>query len=323
MGLGLDERSGLLLGPLQRTHRLQRRRVSQHVCIVRIAPTPDDLPGVLSSIQAHLQERLPYDVEYRLKNKEGEYGWFRARGQAIWGDDDRPYRMAGSITDISKRKKAEASLRHERFLFQTLFQHLPDAIFFKDANGRFTRVTTAFAKWLGVKHQDEVIGKTDHDFFPPDAAAEALADERRLMDTGQLLIGKEEYLRLKDDKGCWVSTTKVPLRDETGLVIGTFGISHDISFQKLAQERFRLVIEAAPNAMIVVGGTGEIQMVNAATEQMFGYSRTELIGSPVEILVPKALPPISCAAARRLSATAVRSSHGSRQRADRLPKGRG
>ncbi len=76
--------------------------------------------------------------------------------------------MAGSITDITDRKLAESSLKHERFLFQTLFDHLPDAIYFKDTAGRFTRVTASLARWLGAKDAAEIVGKTDADFFPAD-----------------------------------------------------------------------------------------------------------------------------------------------------------
>ncbi len=83
-----------------------------------------------------------------------------------------------------------------------------------------------------------------------------------------------------------MSTTKVPLRDEHGTIVGTVGISHDITDQKIAQEKFRQVVEAAPNAMIVVNKTGRIQLVNAAAEQMFGYERGELIDELVEVLVP-------------------------------------
>ncbi len=84
--------------------------------------------------------------------------------------------------------------------------------------------------------------------------------------TGQPMIGKEEHAQVGDRRGCWVSTTKVPLRDETGSIIGTFGISHDITAQKMAQERFRGVIEATPNAMVVVNKAGKIQFANSATD---------------------------------------------------------
>jgi PAS domain S-box-containing protein len=166
---------------------------------------------------------------------------------------------------------------------------LPDAIYFKDAIGRFMRVSAALAKRLGAAETRDVIGKTDADFFPADYADQARADEERLMQTGQPLIGKKEHPHWVDHAESWVSTTKVPLRNEKGEVIGTFGISHDITAHKLAEERFRRVIEVAPNAMLVVNSEGRIQLVNAAAEQMFGYARDELVGECIELLVPEQL----------------------------------
>lgn len=250
---------------------------------------PNDSSGVMRAIESHLQERKPYDVEYRLKTRWGDYRWYRARGQAIWNEAGKATRMAGSITDITDRRAAEDSLQHERFLFQTLFDHLPDAIYFKDTSGRFTRVSASLARFLGEQDPAAVIGKSDADFFPADYADEARRDEQRLMATGEPLIGKEECPRFSDGRDVWVSTTKLPLRDKDGSIIGTFGISHDITLQKLAQERFRSVIEAAPNAMIVVSGQGRIQFANAAAEKMFQYTREELIGQTVEMLVPQQL----------------------------------
>ncbi len=151
---------------------------------------PDDLDPTMAAIAAHIQQRVPYDVEYRLRTRSGDYQWYRARGQAIWDEAGTATRMAGSITDITERKKAESSLKEERFLFHTLLEHLPDAIYFKDTRGRFMRVSTSLAKWLGAKGPEEMIGKTDEDFLPTEYAAAARADEQKLMETGRPMISK-------------------------------------------------------------------------------------------------------------------------------------
>ncbi|MFG0297426.1 MAG: response regulator, partial [Maioricimonas sp. JB045] len=109
-----------------------------------------------------------------------------------------------------------------------------------------------------------------------------------IMESGEPLIGKEEQPNWGGEEA-WVLTTKVPLRDRHGEIIGTFGISHDITAIKQAEARFRRVVEAAPNPMLVVDSSGEILLVNNATETLFGYGRDELIGKPIELLVPEAL----------------------------------
>ena len=181
-----------------------------------------------------------------------------------------------------------AELSHERFLLHTLLEHLPDAIYFKDISGRFTRVSRALANHLCCEPKD-VVGKTDEDFFPADYAAEARADEDALIQSGKPLIGKEENPHWSPDEESWVSTTKVPLPDQDGRIVGTFGLSHDITAQKLAETNFRRVIDAAPNPLVVVDSDGNIELVNAATGVVFGYHHDELIGQPVEVLVPERL----------------------------------
>ena len=177
-------------------------------------------------------------------------------------------------------------LSHERFLLQLLLEHLPDAIYFKDTKGRFTRVSRSVARRLGCEPH-EVIGKTDGNFFPKEYALQARAEEEELMRTGQPLIGKEENLHWNADHASWVLTTKVPLPDEEGRIIGSFGISHDITAQKEAQSNIRRVIDGAPNPLLVVNDEGIIELVNVATNQLFGYEQDELIAQPIEILVPE------------------------------------
>ena len=86
-----------------------------------------------------------------------------------------------------------------------------------------------------------------------------------------------------------MSTTKVPLPDQNGTIVGTFGISHDITAQKVAEANFRRVIDAAPNPLVVVNGDGNIELINRATCSVFGYESDELIEQPVETLVPERL----------------------------------
>ena len=178
-----------------------------------------------------------------------------------------------------------AELSHERFLLQTMLEHLPDAIYFKDVAGKFTRVSRALSDHFGCEPED-VIGKSDEDLFPTGYAARTRADEEELMQTGLPLIGKEENPHWTQDVATWVSTTKLPLPDEEGRIVGTFGISHDITVQKEAEAVFRSVIDAAPNPLLLVSSNGTIQLVNTATLELFGYGPDGLIGESIEVLVP-------------------------------------
>jgi PAS domain S-box-containing protein len=91
---------------------------------------PQDHDRVMEALRLHLRERAPYDVEYRLRTKEGDYLWFRVRGQTVWDESGRAVRMAGSVSDITKRKKAEEALREDGMRFRQIFEQSEDAIIF-------------------------------------------------------------------------------------------------------------------------------------------------------------------------------------------------
>jgi PAS domain S-box-containing protein len=137
---------------------------------------------------------------------------------------------------VDERHLAQSSFEQEQFLLHTLLDNVPDLIYFKDTQGRFTRVSRALANMLGASGPRGVLGKTDADFFPADYAAEARADEERLMRDGEPVVGKEEHPTWGGTRETWVSTTKIALTSESGQVVGTCGISRDITAIKEAKE---------------------------------------------------------------------------------------
>lgn len=247
----------------------------------------DDRQRVTRSLQRHLAKREIYDIEYRLKTRTGVYKWFRSRGQAVWNESGKATRMAGSITDITERKIAENSLQHERFLFQTLLEHLPIAIYFKDQEGCFQRITDSLAKTLGVNEPQQIVGKTVFDFFDPSYASISHHDDRVVMNSGKPLIAKEEHVTLLDGRRYWVATTKIPLRDARGDIAGTIGISHDINDQKLSEQKLSAVIEATTHALLVIEDNGSILSANQSTSEIFGYKNDQLLRMSIQELIPK------------------------------------
>ena len=118
---------------------------------------------------------------------------------------------------------------HEGDLLRALMDSVPDRIYFKDADSRFLRINKCVADLFGLADPQQAVGKSDADFFLADHALQTLRDEQQIMRTGQAIVGKEERETWSDDRLCWVSTTKMPLRDGTGKIVGTFGISRDIT----------------------------------------------------------------------------------------------
>jgi PAS domain S-box-containing protein len=134
--------------------------------------------------------------------------------------------------DITERKRAEAELNRERDLWRTLLDNSPDHIYFKDAQSRFIKSSKAQALQFGVKSPDEMVGKTDFDFFKEAHARPAFEDEQEIIHTGRPMITKEEREVWKDGHVTWASSTKMPMRDTAGKIIGIMGISRDITERK-------------------------------------------------------------------------------------------
>ena len=135
-------------------------------------------------------------------------------------------------------------------LFRFLLENTPDQVYFKDRQGRFLRASRAVAAYMNVPHPDDLIGKSDFDFWSEETARETFADEKRIMETGVPMVGKIERLIHPDGRVTWDYTTKMALKDANGQVIGICGINKDFTAIKqmedaLAAERNRLRITTA------------------------------------------------------------------------------
>ncbi len=120
---------------------------------------PEDREHFLEAVRAHLEDQQPYDVEYRLQTKSGDYAWFRARGQAIWDKQGKPLRMSGSIQDITARIQAEAKLRASEEKFSKAFRSSPDAFMItRQQDGSIIEVNEGFERNTGYTAA-EAIGR--------------------------------------------------------------------------------------------------------------------------------------------------------------------
>lgn len=124
-------------------------------------------------------------------------------------------------------------------ILYVLMETIPDRIYFKDLQSRIVRNNAAQARFLGASSPAECVGKTDFDFFSREHAERARADELEIIRTGIPVVGKAEHITLRDGSIGWASTTKMPWRDASGRIIGTFGLTRDITEARLAEDRLR------------------------------------------------------------------------------------
>lgn len=155
---------------------------------------------------------------------------------------DKSGRIAGNFgisRDITAIKKIESELAEERNLLRSLIDNLPDYIYVKDTRYRYVLDNIAHRRFLGASSEQEVIGKKLSDFFPQAFVEQFARDDQTIIEEGQALINREELF--VDPKGGrrWHATTKVPLRNNEGQIVGLVGISRDITERKEAEEKLQ------------------------------------------------------------------------------------
>jgi PAS domain S-box-containing protein len=188
--------------------------------------------------QRVLQGRPVLKREEFFVDEKGMKHWLLTSKLPICDQNGKITGLVGIGRDITTSKLAEEALAHERSLLRTLIDNLPDAVYAKDAAGRKLLVNPADLKNLHYQTEAEVINKTDFDFFPKEMAEKFWADDQKVIQ-GQPIIDREEYVL--DDAGQkrWLLTSKLPLRDQDGKIVGLVGIGRDITARKLAEDSLR------------------------------------------------------------------------------------
>lgn len=195
--------------------------------------------------------------------------------------------------DIAERRQIEYALAQERNLLRTLIDALPDLIYIKDTASRYLVSNTAHAKFLGYASPDQVIGKDVFALFPADQARAFRADDERVLRSAQPLFNREEQV-LDRQRGQprWNLTTKIPLRDENGVVTGLLGIARDITARKQAEielarrkQFFEALFRTSPVAIVTLDLEHWITSCNPAFTELFGYTEDQVIGQELDPLI--------------------------------------
>ncbi|KAF0213882.1 MAG: hypothetical protein FD178_2721 [Ignavibacteria bacterium] len=185
------------------------------------------------------------------------------------------------IRDITERKLSEATIIRERALFRTLIDNIPDAIYIKDKAGRKTLANPQDLKNMGCSFEEEVLGKTDAEFFSKEDAIKFMSDDNNVF-SGKSVLDREESFVDRDGNKKWILTSKLPLYNENGEVVGLLGIGHDITKRKLSEEllreseeRLRSIYENATIGIYRTTPEGKIEMANPALVKMLGFESFE------------------------------------------------
>jgi PAS domain S-box-containing protein len=198
-------------------------------------------PAARKALSAMLVEKgFCTDTELVLLRKDGTVITVVEHSRAVVDATGAVIEFEGMIDDITVRKSAEYSLRHERNLLRTLIDNLPDLIYFKDGKGRYILNNQAHLQSIGAANQESVLGKTSYYFHPGELGRQYQKDETAILNTGMPLIEKEELAVHKDTgKERWHLTSKIPLMNSEGRVTEIVGISRDITERKELEQRVR------------------------------------------------------------------------------------
>lgn len=184
----------------------------------------------------------------RSRLADGSFGWIERVKSPIHDASGRLIGLQVLFWDVTARVEAEQQSRFEQSLLKTLLETIPDSIYFKDLQSRYIRVSRAMAEKFGYIQDKAILGLTDADMFTPEHAQQALDDELRVIESGEALVDRTERETWPDKEDTWCLTTKMPLRSDTGEVMGTCGISRDITALKRSEAALQEAVRMADTA---------------------------------------------------------------------------
>jgi two-component system sensor histidine kinase/response regulator len=176
---------------------------------------------------------------------------------------------------------ADRRFWEERQLLDAFLDYIPDKVYFKDIESRFVRISRSKAKAWGLNHPSEALHKTDADTFTLEHAERALADEQEIMRTGTGMLEKEERQTWPDGRVTWTTTSKMPLHDRRSKIIGTMGISHDITDRKLAEQELATKVDELARSNVALGEMAEAAKAASRAKSEFLANMSHEIRTPL------------------------------------------
>ncbi len=247
---------------------------------------PEDRDRVFHAMKEHIDHGVPYDVDSRLKTKQGVYRWFKGKGQAIYDQQGNILCGGGTIRDITAQKEAEDALVKEHALLTAVVEGTSDIIFVKDHEGRYLLVNSMAANLLG-KRIEEIIGKTDAELFPEGTHLLFTKGDDEVLNQKVPQSFEIEIENFGAVSRAFLVTKEIfgQMADELG---GLFCIARDITFRKAAEvtiqereKRYRAIMENTYDLIAEVDGSARFLYVSPNFEEVLGYSPQVLQGSSI------------------------------------------
>jgi hypothetical protein len=257
---------------------------------------PEDRERVMAAVQAKLDGRAPYAIEYRVRRQDGVNRWWSARGDTVKTLDGNPIKWIGTITDITERKRAEEELRDSEEKLRIIFESIGDGIIVTNLEGIIIQTNEAAAKLGGWSDKSKLIGMSGFDFVADKEQSKLVTDMIRALKQ-QHSINVEYSVKAKNGREYQSEVSITLLRDASGSPNGIVSVIRDITERKRAEEalresekKYRLLAENASDVITVMDMNMRPIYMSPSITRLLGYSVEEAMARGIENgLTPKSL----------------------------------
>jgi PAS domain S-box-containing protein len=197
--------------------------------------TVRSMPVVIQQFEQLLSEKIAGSLTTEIKNQQGKILDVEISSFFLVKKDNEVDNFVLIVRDITTRNEEEQRRITEHELLKTLMDNIPDSVYFKNEQSRFVMVNKAKATHSNIT-PEQMIGKSDFDYLPTEQAQRIMDDENAIMRSGEAIVNKLEHLVYPDGSDRWLSVTKIPRYNDDGVIIGTMGLSRDVTGWKRTEE---------------------------------------------------------------------------------------
>lgn len=250
---------------------------------------PEDFARISAELEVALTAgQKQFEQHYRLRHKDGSWRWVADLTMPIYAEEGTVEEIRGYLLDRTEQHQVQEELRIQSTYRQALLDNFPFMVWLKDTESRFLAANRVIAEAAGVATPQELLGKTDTDFWPAELASAYITDDHEVVVSGKSK-NVEEPIEFAGQPRRWFETYKSPVRDGE-VVVGTVGFARDITERKVAGEALRreserneMLLRMASDGIHILSTEGDLLEASESFCQLLGYSRNELIGQNVRV----------------------------------------